>query len=369
LSGSGPTQTEALLTILEKTISSARDALLPACIWAVRPDLAESLRYRSGGFNELLPPAQNPSLFAGIPGVPVEFPKTGEWRALYGRYVSTFIGAGLQTGNSQLLLLVIAALTQLCTETAEVSSKIDPFIQKGLAQIEPRRPSTVLLTFAFHFCFTRSSSEYSVLIDRFIEVFRRLRLYLEEFIEEHLGDLWDPQKAAASTVALKTYVTGFTIPIPEILQRAIESKDANEAEWIQTLAGRVLEALRPGDRLKARIASFDGLIEWINLLASAEIREAIPIWKTAEAWSPILRLARRVDPIHPLFTTLFFPQAQPLPTNLLEEIADWPAQAPRVGDTGLEKFIRPSVIKWLEGDVDPEIRDRVISGLWRFSAL
>jgi hypothetical protein len=366
-SKAGPVQVDALFAVLDKIITSARDSLIPTCIWALRSDLAAGLRTQSPAFKELLPPSQDPTRFAEISSVSVAFPKTGEWRTLYGRYVSSYIGAGLLTRNSQLLLLVIAALTRLCSETTEVSSKIDPFIRNGLAQIEPGRPSAVLLRFAFHFCFTRANSVYETLIERFVDVFARLRNYLDSFIDKHMKDAWEPVKAAESIVALNTYVGGFIEPIPELLQRSVDLADSNESEWIQTLAKRILTALRPTDHPTARIASFEQLTKWMILLGSDEVREAIPLWKTADAWAPILRLARTTDPNHPLFGS-FFRQAQPLPIILLEEIANWAAEAPRPGDSALMPFIRPAVVKWLETDVEVEVRSRVLAGLWRFSA-
>jgi hypothetical protein len=366
-SKSSPVQVDSLFAVLDKTVTPARDSLTPTCIWAIRSDLGAELRARSVAFQELLPRSQDPAQFAAIPGVAVAFPKTGEWRAFYGRYVSSYVGAGLLTHNSQLLLLVIAALTQLCTETTEVSSKIDPFIRNGLSQIEPGRPSAVLLRFAFHFCFTRANSVYERLIDSFVDLFARLRNYLDSFVEEHMNDAWEPEKAAESAVAMNTYIGGFTAPIPELLERGVDLADANEAEWIQTLAKRIETALQPTDHPTARIAAFDELRKWMSLLASDEVREAIPIWKTADAWGPILRLARTTDPFHPLLGS-FFRQAQPLPIALLQEIAAWPTKGPRPGDAALMPFIRPAVVKWLATDVETDVRRRVLAGLWRFSA-
>lgn len=370
MSNAGPVQTDALFAVLDKTITQARDSITPTAIWAIRPDLAIGLQAKSSAFQELLPPTNDPAKFAAIPGIVVAFPKTGEWMGLYGRYVSSFVGAGLLTGNSQLLLLVIAALTQLCTETTEVSSKIDPFIRNGLAQLGPGRPATVLLSFAFHFCFSRSSSVYGALIDQFVAVFGRLRAYVDEFIEEHVKDAFDVPKATESTVALNAYIGGFIGPLPELLQRAVDLPDGRdgEAEWIQALCKRIQEALKVSEKPKARIGLLDQLTDWIGLLGSDEIREAIPIWKSADAWRPILRLARRVDPSHPILAA-YLSQAKALPIELLPEIADWTAESPRPGDATLMPFIRASVKTWLETGVESAVRDRVLSGLWRFSAL
>jgi hypothetical protein len=225
----------------------------------------------------------------------------------------------------------------------------------------------VLLTFAFHFCFTRTSSAYEV-IDQFVDVFARLRAYLDSFIDEHLRDLYDPARAAAVTVTLQSYVASFATPIPEVLQRAVAAKDAGEAEWIQMLARRIVDALRPAERLKVRISPFNALVEWFALLGSDEVREAIPIWRTADGWRPMLRLARRADPVRPLFAA-FLQSPQPLPVKLLQDIADWPADAPRPGDAALARFVRPAIAQWLAGEPEADARDRVLAGLWRVSAL
>jgi hypothetical protein len=366
VAGAGPVHADELFAVLDKVVGAARDAITAACVWAVRDDLAASLRSRASGFAELLPAAQSPAKFAAIPGVAVAFPRNGDWKPLYGRFVSSYVGAGLLTGNPQLLLLVIAALTVLCAETTEVSSKIVPFIGKGLAQIEPGRPSNVLVTFAYHFCFLKENSGYTDLIDSFVDVFARLRTYTDGFVRDHEKDLWNSAKAPSLIVALNAYIAGFTQPFPELVSRAVggASDDPGVGEWFQTLAKRLLEALRTEERLPLRIQTFDTLADWLRILSRDEFREALQVWGSEESWRPILKLARGWKGPHQVFYQ-YIGQARPLPPALLPEIAEWE------DDTGLvatfAPYVRNAVTQWLETDVDAETRARVLPGLWRFS--
>jgi hypothetical protein len=272
----------------------------------------------------------------------------------------------LLAGQPQLLLLVIAALTQLCAEITEVSEKIDPFIRRGLNQIEPRRPSGVLANFAYHFCFLKPNAVFTELIDIFVNVFARLREYVETFVKEHEVELWDTRKAQQSLIGLNSYVQGFTAPFQELLKRAISfGQNAEEIEWLQTLAKRILAALRPEERLLLKIGSFDGLVDWLKLLGSDELKEALPNWSNAESWSPILRLVKETGGSHPLFQ-IYISQAKPIPPALLVEIATWGDDVPPLSPTIVD-FVRTAVVNWLQTQVEAETRTRVLAGLWRFS--
>jgi hypothetical protein len=367
-----PTQTTELFAILDKLFTTARDSLLPSFIASIRLALTTELRSRFAGFRELLAPSLDPSNYVALSPVAVEFPRDGEWRQLYEQFVSSYIGAGLLTGNQHLLLLVIAALTRLCTEGGEVSSKCAPFIARGLAQVEAGRPSTVLVTFAYHFCFVQQHSKYGQLIDGFVDVFTRLRNYLDAFIAAHIQELWNPQQAAVSLNAVNSYCATFTTPFAELFRDILSVKDkADELEWVQQLSKKIGSALKLDTRLGVRLMSFDGLVQWVALLGSDELRAAVPEWQKAGSWGPMLRLMKgRVR--HELFHTFVGTNQELVPRDVLEEISGW-------GDEDMKPDIyqlvvgpiRRSILEWLKDDTPgaSESAQKVLAGLWRFSAI
>jgi hypothetical protein len=69
-----PLHTTELFAVLDTTVTHARDALTPTCIWTIRGDLVQSLTAQSPAFAQLLPAEHNPIKFSALPGITIEFP-------------------------------------------------------------------------------------------------------------------------------------------------------------------------------------------------------------------------------------------------------------------------------------------------------
>jgi hypothetical protein len=107
-------------------------------------------------------------------------------------------------------------------------------------------------------------------------------------------ELWEAAKAQQLFTGSNSYIQGFTNPFAELAKRAISlGRDPEETEWLQTFAKRILIVLRPEEKVVVKIASFDEWVNWLKLLGSDELKEALPNWWNADSWSSILRLVKQ----------------------------------------------------------------------------
>jgi hypothetical protein len=226
--------------------------------------------------------------------------------------------------------------------------------------------------FAFHFCFVAGHEKFTQLIDGFIDVFTRLRAYLDTFINEHLAELWNPQQAAVSLNAVNAYCATFSTPFSGLFQDILALREKpDELDWVQRLAAKIGAALKLDTRLGIRLLSFEGLAQWVTLLASDELRAALPDWDKAAAWGPMLRLMRRRQS-HELFRSFVGANGQLVPRDLLEEVAGWGEDdlKPDVYELVVSP-LRRAILEWLNDDTPgaKEGAQKVLAGLWRFSAI
>jgi hypothetical protein len=293
VSGNKPVQAVELLGITEPLCAGARDAMLPFCISCISQSLTQNLRSASGANSQLLPTVQDPKEFV-IGGIgPVEFPTSGEWRPFYVTFLSNYIASGLLSSNQQLLLLVIGALTTLCSEAGEAAKQIAPFLLRGLAPLDVGRPATTLLNFAFHFCFVSAHKEFTELIDAFVGVFGRLRKGLDEWIEEHLTDLC---VGKLGLTGYQTYIQNFLIPFTDVLRAKIAvCEEAEEIEWLQELSKRILIELKPELPLLVVIQQFNALTNWFVCLGDVDFCQAIrDVKKGGDIWKSVIKVATRL---------------------------------------------------------------------------
>jgi hypothetical protein len=259
----------------------------------------------------------------------VEFPTTDAWRPFYVTFLSNYIASGLLSSNQQLLLLVIGALTTLCSEAGEAAKQIAPFLLRGLAPLDVGRPATTLLNFAFHFCFISAHREFTDLINAFVAVFGRLRKGLDEWIEEHLTDLC---LGKLNLVAYQTYIQNFLVPFADVLREKLTvGEQGEEIEWLQELSKRILGELKPESPLLVGFNQFKALATWFVWFVDPDFGQAIRDSKNGgEAWKSVIKAAKRLGEHHALVQVI--QQLGPaIPREVIGEVAELdPVRLPNV---------------------------------------
>jgi hypothetical protein len=193
--------------------------------------------------------------------------------------------------SQQVLLLVISALTELCTEGGPVSEKVAPFLARGLANLDPGRPASYLVRFAYHFCFVGAHKVYADLIDSFVDVFKRMRAFLEGFMKRTFKNYLDHETVNEQPV--KDYVDAFLNASKDLLERCLEMSDSMEnVEWIVDLMGRISQALEGETRLRLSWKNWADLRELCRVLSSKHLADAVRVWEKSAAWGPVFELMK-----------------------------------------------------------------------------
>jgi hypothetical protein len=197
------------------------------------------------------------------------------WKEVKDRFLLSFIAPSLSSNNQTVQQLVIGLLTQVCQKFSSISEKVVPFLSKSLREFEPSFGIRPIIVFGCNFCFVSDHQGFTDVIDSFVDILKRYRIYIDEIAQQHFSDIWFPTSSRKNfQTPLKTFLQTIINNLSQIYQREITGE--GNFETINHLSERILKEISSvGNHPLLNLPEYQTLISNLSFSSDKSLSEII----------------------------------------------------------------------------------------------
>ena len=126
--------------------------------------------------------------FCKIPFGKLQFPRTGEWEAIFEKIIIDMICTSLTSDKTHISELVVTILSSVSLSNDNITDKIAPFIKNILNNYNNKNFQPTLIKFATDFILESTNSKYKDIIESFIDFLRRTGDNYNKMVLKRLND-------------------------------------------------------------------------------------------------------------------------------------------------------------------------------------
>ena len=168
---------EAIMNIMKISHAKLPDELTPFIFLMLSFETTLNAMRRSPALAEFANPKLFPIRFTHhVNEAQLILPKDGNFRNIYEKFVSEFVFSGLVSKKPHITELTINVLGSLKLGKT-LPNKIAAFVSKGLDEFEPADYNKAFIDFAIQFVTKHEHQQFSDTIDKFYNVFQKLKQY------------------------------------------------------------------------------------------------------------------------------------------------------------------------------------------------
>jgi hypothetical protein len=170
-------------------------------------------------------------------------------------------------------------------------------------------------------------SAFSELIDTFVDVFNRLREYLDDYQQRNLKELWR-NGTVERNASFNEYFAPFVSACSELLCRQKDwASRPDEIRWVGTVSSRILAALRSDQKPLLRFRAYDTLVSWWKFLSSVHLQNALGALNSQSGWLPLFELTKE-NPMYSQLSDVLQWNSTVIPNDVIDQVVVWISGAP-----------------------------------------